>query len=490
LNHLTPIVIADRMSDHILPDDLSLWPVDPFEILGVGRDVDQQDARRKYLRLVRRFKPEHRPDAFQRLREAFDQVQQFIQWRGAIHDDWEEDAEEEGWTAEESAGVEREVPSLHEPAATSRSTPRQDPLEEAWVKSGSGNLQAAYQNLLSLRFKEPKPAEVCLRLYWLLLADPRLDQERSPRDWLVEGLIASRLSNRLGELYRRELLADPIEAATGRCTSLLDCTAEPFAIMQLLRWRWQGLFRASESRMIVADVERLRQRFMFDNEQVWARILMLALDHLAWSAHEDLETVDFDKYRNEIIHYSHHHHELDAELDRVDEITLLSADWQRLRSAQGISREWIDLIPYEWINYSELVTPTLMVLLQEVIGQPVAALQKFDQVKSVSSIAMSRIVFLIQGYCRGSQRLPATQQWHDMEKIVFRFLASNWSLGYPNVRGELLNLCISYAISPKEICQASETWIQKENAPIQWSQELNDDLSMRAVYLAHEAFEM
>ena len=60
------------MSDHALPDDLSQWPSDPHELLGVAHGVAPRELRRAYTRLIRRYKPEQHPEHFRRIREAYE----------------------------------------------------------------------------------------------------------------------------------------------------------------------------------------------------------------------------------------------------------------------------------------------------------------------------------------------------------------------------------------------------------------------------------
>jgi preprotein translocase subunit Sec63 len=56
------------MSDSGLPDDLSQWPRDPHELLGVTSNVDPRDLRRAYTRLIRTYKPEQYPEHLRRIR--------------------------------------------------------------------------------------------------------------------------------------------------------------------------------------------------------------------------------------------------------------------------------------------------------------------------------------------------------------------------------------------------------------------------------------
>ncbi|MEM6531275.1 MAG: hypothetical protein AAF654_01560 [Myxococcota bacterium] len=54
---------------------------DPFELLGVEPTVDEVGLRRAYSRLVRRFRPERAPEEFKRIRKAFDEAKQRLEYR-------------------------------------------------------------------------------------------------------------------------------------------------------------------------------------------------------------------------------------------------------------------------------------------------------------------------------------------------------------------------------------------------------------------------
>ena len=69
------------MSDSHLPDDPAQWPANPFTLLGVDQKVDRRELRRAYTRLIRRFKPEHFPEQFRRIRDAYESVERYLQYR-------------------------------------------------------------------------------------------------------------------------------------------------------------------------------------------------------------------------------------------------------------------------------------------------------------------------------------------------------------------------------------------------------------------------
>jgi len=54
---------------------------DPFEVLGVSPDVDQVALRRAYVRLIRIHRPDRDPQAFARVRSAYEAAQRMLAWR-------------------------------------------------------------------------------------------------------------------------------------------------------------------------------------------------------------------------------------------------------------------------------------------------------------------------------------------------------------------------------------------------------------------------
>src|SRR5690606_17811124 len=68
------------MSEHTLPDDLSQWPDDPYQLLGLKPGADERAIKKAYTRLIRQFKPEQAPNHFRRIRDAYEQAKRWLQW--------------------------------------------------------------------------------------------------------------------------------------------------------------------------------------------------------------------------------------------------------------------------------------------------------------------------------------------------------------------------------------------------------------------------
>src|SRR4051812_18089872 len=63
-----------------LPEDSSQWPGDPFALLGLARGAAAIEIKRAYTRLIKKYKPEHPPDEFRRIREAYEACTAQSQW--------------------------------------------------------------------------------------------------------------------------------------------------------------------------------------------------------------------------------------------------------------------------------------------------------------------------------------------------------------------------------------------------------------------------
>jgi curved DNA-binding protein CbpA len=47
---------------------------DPYTVLGLPSDSDDEAIRRRYLELVKQFSPEHHPEKFAAIRQAYDSL--------------------------------------------------------------------------------------------------------------------------------------------------------------------------------------------------------------------------------------------------------------------------------------------------------------------------------------------------------------------------------------------------------------------------------
>ena len=256
-----------------LPDDPKRWPDDSFAILGVPRGAPEADIKRAYIRLIRRFKPEHHPDAFRKIREAYEDARSRTSW-------YRDDEAAEEAEPRPTAPVEDAPPA-----------PATDPATRAWTLAIDGDHRTAYARLVELREQPSQPSEQSLRLYWLLAMLPGLDAERTRHDWLADALLHARLRNPAAELYRRELDADPAGALGPLYAKILSVPADENDVVPVGRWRLAAAGRHREFRAMALDLSILQDRLATDHAAAWLGLLGTAGDWLVgWSPNESLST--------------------------------------------------------------------------------------------------------------------------------------------------------------------------------------------------------
>jgi hypothetical protein len=453
------------MSEADLPEDLARWPRDAYQLLGVPRDVAPRELRRAYTRLIRTYKPEQYPDHFRRIREAYEFVL-FAVGNGARFLD------------EPSAPPETEEIKLARPSYTFDGA-----LREAWDRACAGDEAGAYGQLRQLHESHPGQEDACLRLYWLLALQPELDAVRVPCDWLVAGLRGSGLSGPLRELYRRELAARPEEALEDRCTSLLTCPGPPALVMDLLAWRWRAAGKLGRLASIVApDVERLYERLTVDDDDLRLRLLLQALDRLAWSEERAADELVGTYYqRIEQMVHLHQHYQYD--LEQLDYLLELAAAWEDAKKDTSVAPEFLELIPLSWSSPLSEYRPLFMNFLEDITLAPRDYLDRFDRIRESYPSLLMQFGRMLGQLSYTVVVPPETRPPEVLANGVFELLDLGASESYPWLRPRLLSYCMWESLSPEWVAQ---TVAEYPGAP--FAREIHEDWSLRYVWLTHHLF--
>ncbi|CAN5547282.1 hypothetical protein BH11PLA2_BH11PLA2_25470 [soil metagenome] len=348
-----------------LPNDLKAWPADDFEILGVSRTAADDDIRRAYTRLIRRFKPEHFPEHFQRIREAYDTCRMQSQLYRMIP----EKSEEPEATAPE-AGPSVVLPTWSPPVTVEMPL---DAVDLLWQQAVSGDLETAYTGLVK-ECKSSERQDLPLRLYWLLNLEPGLDTDRTRHHWLEEALMRSRLAGPAAELYRRELEIDPKTALLDTYFDVLGIDAEPVDLLAMARSRIQAAGRDERFVVLERDLNRVKPRIGIDGEIAWLALIVNASEWAACSpaAAELRSTCEREMKALEYLALQHSYF-----FDRVDECE----NWRSnsyTRRWHGSMKDYVQLIHQGWAGYGSLSAEQLRIGLAEIVREPSAAISRLD----------------------------------------------------------------------------------------------------------------
>ena len=218
------------MADTPAEPDWSLLPNHPAGFFGLGAQFDRRELKRAYNELIRRFKPERFPQEFQRIRAAYEELEDAIRY-GAQPESPTVLREPTEWPEKAAA--------WHQLTLTDGQPTTQQSLEE---RIRSGDVQCAYEELKAQRKKSP------LDFYTLaLLSDvvPGSDAHQFA-DWLLRGLQVHPNEaglSRLLHTYLSELPnLDGCEPLLVECSKVLGemvfyPVTDPF---------WQRLLRAGD----------------------------------------------------------------------------------------------------------------------------------------------------------------------------------------------------------------------------------------------------
>jgi hypothetical protein len=451
-----------------LPEDLRRWPDDPFTVLGIPPGADKKTARRAYAKRIRQYRPEHSPEEFQRVREAYESVLQFISWGlcEPSHDDLIEgrDGREDGDVygddedrrdAQKRQRADAGFAAASDAAIGGRVPPDVD--EECrglWEKAARGQPELAYAGLQEIRRREPQRTEAAVRLYWLSLIFPELDRDRRPIDWLWGDVDTCGLTGPVHELLRRELDRDPSEAVRPEFARMIRACGPTAVLLDFYGWRWQAAGQLQRHHVILDDIEQLRSGVAPTDAQLWGQLLLLALDHLAWMRDTDAKDA-FARYVEEAEHVPLAGPSAHDELTRLDLLVEAARGWRKLAQRRQVPRHWVQVIPLTWTLPFDRVRPLLVPIAKEIARVPEDALDDFDFMIHTSPAAASQLGEAIE---RWSLDMLSPDMDHEDEEqlraVATEFLVRNVRFHYNRMRRGLLTTCLNESLHPQTLAAA------------------------------------
>lgn len=458
------------MSEHSLPDDVSQWPDDPNELLGVVYGVSPRDLRRAYNRLIRIYKPEQFPEQFRRIREAYEHLlriaELFAPHAEAPHappadeplilptpQETPSEKDSEEWIAGSPQLVEENFEAR-------RLRSLDEEWDELWEEAIAGRPNGAYERLAQMTQQYAGRTELYLRLYWLRVLFPEVDALRVPSDWLVQGLLATGFAGPLRELYREEVVNDPAEALAERYERLLDAPMSVALLADLIEWRFHAAMRLERWSAIADDVRRLHGRFGLEEDYLWLRLLFGLCDVLAWMVDAEALAL-FEVCRAEIDRHQHLAQKLSFLFDRHDLLVSASAGWHDLNRLSRIPAPLLRLLADSWSRPFAEVRASLLEILDWMTEAPGICLDHLDVMHERAPTTLAVFGELLDQF---EQSLQSEKERDDRSGVARTFLAQLMT-HYSGERNDLLMFCLREDIAPEEIAAvASEDWATAINA--------------------------
>ena len=369
------------MSDRRLPEDLNQWPEDPFALLGVNASADRREVRRAYAQLIRVYKPEHFPEQFRRIREAYELLEQRLSWmetnRAAAAD--ASPAEAVSGAAAGDLLADGPAASVNEPSDPMMAgTPDRS---DFWQQARCGGLREAYAEASRAAMEGRGDEGLFVRLFWMLRVAPEIDPARDARDWLIAGMKQCGLCGRLPELYRCELIEDPQEVLRPRCDETIRCSGNHGQLVEVVTARWKGAAKLEKWEVIGQDLESLRGRLQ-DESPAWGPLLLAAIDNLAWAKVDEARQT-LAACRKEIEQVAEHWPPLAGAVDQRDVLLGLVQACEQLKVLTNLPAEWRKslraLIRSSWNQPFEMFRRQLIDVLMPLVRNPLVGMEWLDR---------------------------------------------------------------------------------------------------------------
>lgn len=438
-----------------LPEDLDQWPEDPFTLLGVTRGAEESTIRRAYTRLIRRFKPEHFPEHFRRLRDAYETCRYQTNW----------------YIAEPAAHpTQSNLPPLDPVAAA----PATDEVQALWSRAVAGQLDEAYSGL-KLLARSGNRGDACLPLYWLLALHPGLDSTMTRHEWLFETLIYNNLFGPAVELYRRELELDPQLALEDPYSGLLKSPAAPANAITLACHRLRAAAEIERLDHTFADLRQIKPQLKGSYDSQWLNLIIQTSFWAEFDHHRKMMNFCSQELASlrhlELSHTFHY--------DRLEE----ARHWRwRASTAKrtGLPREFLRMVFGGWVSYT-LNVRELCRGLEPLVAQPMYFLARIDELRGThdGEIFMLAESILERHLRTDEDEFPddtirrLARIWHKIHKPNHRH--SEWRIS-------LLRWLIEDQIRPVEFVRACE--VDPDEQFRRFADKIREDIGFRLIWLA------
>ncbi|MEZ6058314.1 MAG: J domain-containing protein [Planctomycetaceae bacterium] len=263
-----------------LSDDCRQWPSDPYAVLGVARGADLRTIRLAYSSLIKRFKPEHHPVEFEKIRLAYEDVQRIVQMFGESE-------------IVESSGTSDADFDPQSPDSTTVASPSEtvDEIEAVWKGALEGDRLTAWRRLSELAQQRPRDAVVVERMFWLLKVDPEMSVEQTPASLLIDFLERQRLFCSIDSLLQEELRFVPEVTLTEQFTDFIRSHRDAFRVETLLDVRWRHAVDESMWNVVLEDLIHLERQWQIDDRPLLLRLLRRGVEVSIWDSISTAEAV-------------------------------------------------------------------------------------------------------------------------------------------------------------------------------------------------------
>lgn len=517
------------MSPAELSDDFKQWPKDPFKLLGVPSQTDERTLKRAYTQLIRRFKPENFPEHFKLIRAAYEQAQVRLEmqarFRDNIPDAPEEVEERSSYSPDTKTPVSQSTTyDEDEPTVTLAARDKQPPRPPApspWELAKQGDIFEAFARLKQTveqgETQAPATNETFLQMYWLAKVFPELQE--SPYSWLAKGIRRFPQTYSVFDTFRQVVQADSTVALLPEITDAILFQPITESTVPYLSLHWQAiakrgpkeppphaqyheLYCQAEAKhqslaQILTGLSLLREKLKFDNETLWGRIVITAMEcYLIGIYFVEQPLFSFilnggllpiEPYLEELRQSSHLHRSLENQLDRLDELNLMTRTLAKERvPSNPFFQKWSWLIQQNAVSSDPEVEFALPRMIADLVKNPIESLSVLDWCITAHPLHATLLCSAIQQYAESRgvdlQAEPLVDIHFTMPSKLAFMINGSYREDY---RPFITYQAFRWSVQPSRVIKQTPQLKSREEALSEW---VAQDQALNNLYLAWYAF--
>lgn len=481
------------MSD--LPEDLNAWPNDPFKLLNLERSVDARTAKRAYFKLIRKYKPDRFPAEFQKIREAYESVQDWLSWQDVHDDDDEPVGEVVGLAGKETAYVADDaVANQFGGVNLSSKLLQTDPIEIFFETLKSEGLKAALPQLKNVDLSKgtSQIAKTNLLKYFIgrfypkttgpapsAAASQDVDLGYSKGDlkrisWLLKALDSSETASAAMAQLRFEFDRNYRLANCKAVNDYLARVKDFGTLASFFKLRWEAIGH-HQPWTVVHDVKTLQPRSLeFGGYRGdWLSLLAESMNYTVWQ--QDEQSVLHTETCWQEISTTDQNWTADA----IELLMLASQEWFEMR---GSASSWMAVIPWARNTLPQTTRSIWMPVAKEISNDPVGSLSGLDYRFQLHSMAMTVFEEGLRNLAELESDLDATDEmpWEQTRELVSCFLMELGTNDYAESRIPMMDFCIMNQISLMTFAAAANTFVADQDSE-SWYDLVRRDAPLRCV---------
>ncbi len=472
-----------------LPKNLKDWPTDCFEIFGLSRSANRKELRRAYFGLIKKYRPDSEPEAFQRIHQAYESAQLFLKTTSAdtatstdSTSDTRNDSHQNQQKRHDAQETKEAPETTDTPSPSSPTCKNQDrsdsrPLSRFWELASKGLWEETAATVPMIQ--QPRDRRLAEFSQYFLQRAASIRHEPYQSEKRIEILLKllDQQSIRDNVLFylANEFRSRPELAKVDAVSNLISKSADRKYTHELARLRWKAI-GVDSPELVMSDMACFQEHFSKDVNHSAAE----ALEYTIWHP-----SSEFDEHNEKCLQIVD---DSDSWLADIGEFLSLAA---KECSGKTITL-WEDNDVGQLLPYCRTGFPSAM----ESKWQPIVSALNDNRRKSLEKLKTleKRFPLSTSLFCSGLQRFAGeAAQTHFVdypsEKTVKNevavFLRGLDVLDFENKhRVTTAEFCIENRISPTRLGIVFDAFTSQRRENLLWRDVFQRDLAFHCIYYA------